>query len=155
MKTLEIKKLSLFAEINQWRKLSDFYNRKTTNLAGVFFSDLFTISYNKEEIVKNGFNSLVRAIIKPNENNPVVVDFFIQKEINNKNAEIAKLAEKEKFDNKVIEAKKYILEHSEKVNHLIEKHGITSKGLQIVAWKLSNYTIGENYITKTQFYHAL
>ena len=120
-----------------FQKLSNFYNRKTTNYASVLDSDLFVIIKNKEEIIQKGFDCRVKGIISANYNNIHVVEFF--KQLNN---EREKKYEFEKEDERIynlqVEACKKEIEANEIIKKFIkEKRGKGEKD-RTIAWKLSS-----------------
>lgn len=139
-----------------FKKLSEFYTSRTTNVASVFFTDLFIISHDKTEIVKAGFNSTVKAVVKPNEKNKYVSKYLAELKKEQKEAQKKKVETEKKFAKMVKDAKSFIKENKTLVTSLKSKHPNNSKGLQDVAWKLSNRAANTGLqISKTAFYHAL
>lgn len=55
-----------------WKKLSDLYQSRTTNLSGVYHTDCFIISDKREDILAAGYQSTTKLVIQLNTANPMV-----------------------------------------------------------------------------------
>jgi hypothetical protein len=120
-----------------FQKLSNFYNRKTTNYASVLDSDLFVKITNKEEIIQKGFDCRVKCIISPNFENPYVVEFFKQLNIEReKKYEFEK--EDERIYNLQVEACKKEINASEVLQKFIKNKREKGEKDRTIAWKLSS-----------------
>jgi uncharacterized protein YifE (UPF0438 family) len=65
-------------------------------------------------------------------------------------------ADKANFENMKVMASEFIAKNSELVEKYKAKHGTSSRGLQVAAWKLSNIANDKGLkISKTAFFHAL
>lgn len=156
--TLVQKAIELISSLRDgdFRKLSDYYSSRSTNYSSILDLDLFIISSNKIDIKEAGFSSTTKRIVKVNRQNKYVLNAIIDLEIKEKAAEGAKIEAEKKFTRMVIDAKTFIKENQNLVDALKSKHDGNSKGLQQVAWKLSNRAGDKGLkISKTAFYHAL
>lgn len=122
-----------------FQKLSNFYNRRSTKCASVLYSDLFVRIFDKETIVSKGFDCRVRCIIAPNFDNPVVVDYFKQLNIERKKAQEFK-REEEHIYNLQVEACKKEINASERLQKFIKEKREKGEKDRTIAWKLSSST---------------
>lgn len=156
--TLVSKAIELISSLKNGKfcKLSDFYSSRSTNYPSVLNSDLFVISTSKIDIANAGYALTTKAVVKINSKNKYVVKAVNELDAKQKAKEKADKEAKVKFDKMVKEAKVFIKENKDLVANIKSKHDSNSKGLQQVAWKLSNRAGDKGLnITKTAFYHAL
>ena len=132
-------KLNRFNFVNSYCKLSDFYTSRTTHIAGVLTTDLFVISYDKEKIIKMGFNSRVKAIISPNKENKYSVKFFEERLIIEKEKREKKSQLKKEFNDQCDECKK-VIESNEKFIEFIQRKRLEGNKDRTIAWKLNSST---------------
>ena len=150
----KVKGLILSLSNKQYQKLSNFYQGRTTHYNSMLDTDLFEINREKEEIVKNGFNPLVKAIVKINLFNPYVIK---ELEVIRKAREEAEENEAARqFEFNLMKQDAMIFLQDEKMQGIIDKHIQNSKGLQDAAWKLSNIARKKGInISKTAMYHVI
>ena len=140
----------------KYRKLSDFYSSRSTNYPSILNSDLFVISSNKTDIANSGFAPTTKNVVKINTKNKYVAKAIKEIEAKQKAAEKAEKEAEKKFSEMVKSARIFIKENKELVDNIKSKHNGNSKGLQQVAWKLSNRAVDKGLnITKTAFFNAL
>ena len=156
--TLVSKAVELISSLKsgKFRKLSDFYSSRSTNYPSVLNSDLFIISSNKSDIANAGYASTTKNVVKINLKNKYVAKALKELEAKDKAEDKAKKEAQKKYESMVKAAKVFIKENKTLVDNIKAKHDSNSKGLQIVAWKLSNKAGDKGLtISKTAFYHAL
>lgn len=124
---------------NGFEKLSKFYNSRSTKCASVLFSDLFVRIYDKETIISKRFDCRVRCIISPNFENPHVIEFFKQLNIERKKAQEFKREEKSLYDLQVKACKKEIKSNCVIQKFIKDKREKGEKD-RTIAWKLSSST---------------
>ena len=132
-------KLCCFNGINHVKKLSDFYNSRTTNLAGILFEDLFIISRDKTKIINAGFSPTCKAIIQPNEFNEHTVKFFAERALV-RLEEVKRLEiETNEYNSQLSLCKLAILSDS-RFSDFVENQRKNGKSDRNIAWKLSSNT---------------
>lgn len=64
-----------------WKKLSDLYQSRTTNLSSVYGTDCFVQSTDREDVAAGGFAPTTKSVIMLNTSNPIVQEVlsFVEK----------------------------------------------------------------------------
>jgi len=143
LKATEVKAVNRFLLFNSKidaRKLSDFYNSRSTKYSGIYDSDLFKISNDKSDIIASGFNPLVKKIIRLNVSNVLVKNHLKKLAIDKKQARILEVAKAKAFKVEVLTAISYIKLNKlfiEQRNPGILENNVSGMTLKPVAYWLS------------------
>ena len=143
LKATEAKAVNRFLMFNsklEARKLSDFYNSRSTKYSGIFDSDLFKISNDKSDIIASGFNPLVKKIIRLNTSNKRVKNHLKKLAIEKKQAKILEVAKIKAFKVEVRNAINYIKLNKkfiEQKNPCILENNVSGMTLKPIAYWLS------------------
>ena len=143
LKATEAKAVNRFLMFNsklEARKLSDFYNSRSTKYSGIYDSDLFIISNDKSDIIASGFNPLVKKIIRLNTSNKRVKNHLKKLAIEKKQAKILEVAKIKAFKVEVRNAINYIKLNKkfiEQKNPCILENNVSGMTLKPIAYWLS------------------
>jgi len=135
-----IERFLLFNEKMAPRRLSDFYQSRTTNYGKIFDSEIFVITDDKREIVKKGFNPLVKKIIFLDKTNPKVKSYLKKLAIEQTQAEELENEKIRTFKVEVLTAITFIKVNKlfiEERNPEILKENVSGMTLKPVAFWLS------------------
>ena len=162
MKTVKLngelisKAVELIEELTLWRKLSDFYNSRSTTYCSLLDSDLFEICRDSDMIVKLGFDKRVKAIVIANTKNKLVKQQIAKYKAENKRIKQIQDEKELAFKNEKKSAKIFMSENKELVKSLKSINGSSLKGEQKTAWILSLRASNKGLsISKRAFFYAL
>jgi len=146
------------------KKLSDIYTGRSTNYAGIYDTDLFSINRNEAAIVAAGYSKLCKAIITLNMENKTVKSVIEILKAENEAKELAEVNEQTLYVARVAEADAWIVANqsiiADEATKVCKSFGVAampvsamnSRMKQQLAWfLLKNFTNN----TKTAIFHAL